>query len=207
MAARSIRHDLRDCPNCLAELWHRSGAAAPARRPRAGRRSRPAPIRSSACCRAWCSAAPAGASPSWACRLRARPAPPTTTSTPGSSASARTWRSVFSSASTSRGPSAPRTPAPTSRRPCSRPSWPRPWPTSRPSPFRIPPGIRLVRMNAETGQLARPGRQPGGLPGGLPAGHRAFGPSGGPRRRLQPTDRRHGRQRHRRAVLALFKQG
>ena len=24
-------------------------------------------------------------------------------------------------------------------------------------PFRIPPGIRLVRLNAETGQLARPG--------------------------------------------------
>src|SRR3546814_9253961 len=25
-------------------------------------------------------------------------------------------------------------------------------------PFRIPPGIRMVRLNAETGQLARPGR-------------------------------------------------
>src|SRR3546814_17859688 len=24
-------------------------------------------------------------------------------------------------------------------------------------PFRIPPGIRMVRLNAETGQLARPG--------------------------------------------------
>jgi penicillin-binding protein 1A len=24
-------------------------------------------------------------------------------------------------------------------------------------PFRIPPGIRLVRLNAETGELARPG--------------------------------------------------
>ena len=26
-------------------------------------------------------------------------------------------------------------------------------------PFRIPPNIRLVRLNAETGQLARPGDQ------------------------------------------------
>ena len=133
----------------------------------------------------------------------ARPAPPTTASTPGSSASPRTWRSASMSASTGpgrwgRGESGSTVAAPIFRDFMAEAlaDWPD-------IPFRVPAGVRLVRVDAATGLPARPGDaavileafRPGTEPG--PSTRAVLDSLEGERRRR----RRAAWRRHRRAVL------
>ena len=96
-------------------------------------------------------------SASSASRSPARPAPPTTRRTPGSSASRRKWWSASMSATTSRATSAAAAPAASwRRRSCS--DFLKVALADRPAvPFRVPAGIKLIRVNPRTGMRAGPG--------------------------------------------------
>ena len=66
-----------------------------------------------------------------------------------------------------------------------------------PMPFRVPPGIKLIRVDAKTGMRAGPG-DPQRDPRGVQARHRAARHLLGDRRRRQPrADRRRYRPRRR----------
>ena len=92
-----------------------------------------------------------------ASRSPARPAPPTTRRTPGSSASRPKWWSASISATTSRAISAAAAPAAQLAAPIVR-DFLKVALADRPAvPFRVPAGIKLIRVNPRTGMRAGPG--------------------------------------------------
>ena len=89
-----------------------------------------------------------------ASRSPARPAPPTTRRTSGSSASRPISRSASISATTSRATSAAARPAAISRRRSSRDFLKVALADKPAVPFRVPAGIKLIRIDAKTGMRA-----------------------------------------------------
>ena len=109
-----------------------------------------------------------------ASRSPARPAPPTTKRTPGSSASRPISRSASISATTSRADSAAARPAAISRRRSSREFLKVALADKPAVPFRVPAGIKLIRIDPKSGMRAGPGAEQRD-PRSVQARHRAAG--------------------------------
>ena len=129
-----------------------------------------------------------------ASRSPARPARPTTSGTPGSSASRRTWWSASTSASTSPRPWAPKSRAPAPRCRSSSQFMEAALKDQPATPFRVPPGVRLVRVDADTGRLAGPGTSTAILEAYLPGTEPTAGSTG---RGIAPAGNEHRRRRAR----------
>ena len=153
------KHDQRECRGCAADKWAEPAGAEPGRPARAGHRPDDRlPDHLDDGRRGAARHRHGGASRS-ASRSPARPAPPTTRRTSGSSASRPTSRSASISATTSRATSAAARPAAGLRRRSSREFLKVALADKPAVPFRVPAGIKLIRIDAKTGM--RVGRRRG----------------------------------------------